>query len=86
MQVTQQWVVFAVANPLQEAVALCLEEALKPYQNFENYFAYLADSYEKKRNLLMAGLESSGFRPLKPMGSFFIIGSSDSKFSWFSGR
>ena len=77
MQVTQQWVVFAVANPLQEAVALCLEEALKPYQNFENYFAYLADSYEKKRNLLMAGLESSGFRPLKPMGSFFIIGSSD---------
>ena len=73
MTMTQQWVVFAVATPLQHAVADLLRKAEKPYKGHINFYAYIRQLYNNKRKLLLAGLESAGFETLDPEGSFFIM-------------
>ncbi len=79
MTSTQQWVVFSVATPLQHAVADLLRKAENPYKGHDSFYTYLSYSYENKRDLLLKGLESSGFKTLKPEGSFFILASSDNE-------
>ena len=73
LQHTQQWVVFSVATPLQEAVASALKEGRKEYQEGKSYYKWLKDLYERKRDLLYEGLERAGFCPLLPEGGFFIL-------------
>lgn len=73
---TQQWVVFSVATPLQHAVAELLRRAEEPYKAHDNFYKYLKDDYQSKRDLLLDGLKASGFKTLKPEGSFFIMASS----------
>ena len=63
-----QWIPFAVATPLQEAVAIALEVA--PSQD---YFRWLGDMYCAKRDKLLAGLRDVGLRPTTPDGSYFIL-------------
>ena len=63
-----QWIPFTVATPLQEAVATSFETAPQ-----ENYYEWLATTYEAKRNKLMGALQEVGLTPVRPDGSYFII-------------
>jgi aspartate/methionine/tyrosine aminotransferase len=63
-----QWIPFTVATPLQEAVATAFEEAPK-----EDYFQWLATTYQAKRDKLMVALNDVGLTPVRPDGSYFII-------------
>jgi aspartate/methionine/tyrosine aminotransferase len=63
-----QWIPFAVATPLQEAVAVALEEA-----GHQGYFAWLAGMYGAKRDFLLGALQAVGLRPMVPDGSYFIV-------------
>ncbi len=63
-----QWIPFAVATPLQEAVAVALEEA-----GTLNYFAWLRSMYGAKRDRLLQALQAAGLTPMKPDGSYFIV-------------
>jgi aspartate/methionine/tyrosine aminotransferase len=63
-----QWVPYAVATPLQEAVASALEEA-----GPRGYYAELQQMYQTKRDFLVRALEQSGFQPYVPEGTYFIL-------------
>ncbi|MEK7486972.1 MAG: aminotransferase class I/II-fold pyridoxal phosphate-dependent enzyme [Planctomycetota bacterium] len=68
IQNARQWISFSVATPFQEAVANALKLAPKA-----GYFEELGRFYEKKRDFLVAGLQSVGFRPFVPEGTYFIM-------------
>lgn len=68
VNLAHQWIPFAVTTPLQEAVAIGLEEAAKG-----EYFPWLADMYQSKRDRLAAALEAAGLAPMRPDGSYFIV-------------
>ena len=63
-----QWIPFAVATPLQEAVATAFEQA-----GPQGYFAWLAAMYQDKRDRLLQALTAAGLRPMVPDGSYFIV-------------
>jgi aspartate/methionine/tyrosine aminotransferase len=63
-----QWIPFAVSTPLQEAVAVALEEA-----GPRGYFRWLSNMYLAKRDRLLSVLEEVGLAPMTPDGSYFII-------------
>lgn len=68
LTMAHQWIPFAVATPLQEAVAVALEEAEQ-----RNYFAELRSMYQAKRDLLLTALDEVGLTPMTPDGSYFIV-------------
>lgn len=63
-----QWIPFTVATPLQEAVATAFEQAPK-----EDYYQWLATTYQAKRDKLIGALDEVGLTPVRPDGSYFII-------------
>ena len=63
-----QWIPFAVATPLQEAVAIALEVAPQ-----HDYFNWLGAMYKAKRDMLLNVLQDVGLPPLTPDGSYFIL-------------
>lgn len=63
-----QWIPFAVSTPMQEAIAVALEEAPA-----RGYFPWLSAMYEAKRDTLLAALAGVGLTPLAPDGSYFIV-------------
>ncbi len=63
-----QWIPFTVATPLQEAVAAAVVQAPK-----ENYYEWLAMTYQAKRDKLLSALEDVGLTPVRPDGSYFIL-------------
>ncbi|MCB0022457.1 MAG: aminotransferase class I/II-fold pyridoxal phosphate-dependent enzyme [Caldilinea sp.] len=63
-----QWIPFAVGTPLQEAVAVALEQAEE-----RRYFDWLGATYWAKRNRLLGVLQDVGLTPIVPDGSYFII-------------
>lgn len=63
-----QWIPFAVATPLQEAVAIALEVAPR-----HDYFNWLGKMYQAKRDMLLNVLQDVGLPPLTPDGSYFIL-------------
>ena len=63
-----QWIPFAVATPLQEAVATALEVAGE-----HDYFNWLGQMYKGKRDFLLNTLRRVGLTPLTPQGSYFIL-------------
>jgi len=69
----QQWTTFSVPTPAQDAVAQILVHAREPYQGFNTYYDYLADSYKGKRTLLQEALETAGLQVVVPPGGFFIM-------------
>ena len=70
---TNQWVMFSVCTPAQQAVAAALRGADSPYRGAPSYYAWLGLEYARKRAILVAGLASAGMRPSVPQGGFFII-------------
>ncbi len=63
-----QWIPFAVSTPLQEAVAVALEQAPS-----HGYFEWLGTMYQQKRDRLLNALDQVGLTPMAPDGSYFII-------------
>ncbi len=63
-----QWIPFAVATPLQEAVAIALEVSPQ-----HDYFNWLGAMYKAKRDRLLNVLQDVGLPPLTPDGSYFIL-------------
>ncbi len=63
-----QWIPFAVATPLQEAVGAALEEAPR-----QDYYSWLAKMYQAKRDKLLDVFNEVGLTPIRPDGSYFII-------------
>jgi aminotransferase len=54
------------AAPLQEAGATAMNSP-------EDYYGELASLYERKRDLLLGGLEAAGFRTFRPSGAYYIM-------------
>lgn len=68
LYMAHQWIPFAVATPLQEAVAVALEASQS-----NGYFAWLQQMYRQKRDFLLQALANVGLQPMKPDGSYFIL-------------
>jgi aspartate/methionine/tyrosine aminotransferase len=69
----QQWVNYSSATPTQDAIAQALVIAREPYHGFDNFYDYMADDYNRKKELLMQALESAGMKGVVPPGGFFIM-------------
>ncbi len=63
-----QWIPFTVATPLQEAIAVGLEQVQE-----RDYFNWLSATYRGKRDKLLAALANVGLRATAPDGSYFIL-------------
>ena len=63
-----QFTTFCSAAPLQEAVAIAIEQAEE-----DSYYADLQSDYAHRRDKLMSILDRAGLHPLKPQGTFFIM-------------
>jgi aspartate/methionine/tyrosine aminotransferase len=63
-----QWVPFAASTPVQEAVAICLEQAPGL-----NYFRDLSASLSLKRDALLEMLRDANLEPEIPDGGYFVI-------------
>jgi N-succinyldiaminopimelate aminotransferase len=61
-----QFITFAVASPLQAAAAAALSLPSK-------FFEDLQMTYQSKRDRMLEVLRQTGFRVLKPQGSYFIM-------------
>jgi aminotransferase len=53
--------------PLQEAVATALETL------GDDYYRALADSYRRRRDLMVEALRTAGFRCISPAGAYYIL-------------
>jgi N-succinyldiaminopimelate aminotransferase len=65
VRTAKQFLTYVASGPFQYAIArgLALDDA---------YFTGFASELQAKRDLLMAGLKSAGFRAFKPRGTYFI--------------
>jgi len=63
-----QFVSYAVVTPLQEAVAVALEQAEK-----NGYWERLPKEYLERRGILMSALKAGGLNPITPQGTFFTV-------------
>ncbi|NOX62210.1 MAG: aminotransferase class I/II-fold pyridoxal phosphate-dependent enzyme [Chloroflexi bacterium] len=63
-----QWITFCVSTPLQQATAEAVREAPRL-----GYYETLASQFQSKRDRLRRALAATGFRPLSPQGTYFII-------------
>jgi N-succinyldiaminopimelate aminotransferase len=61
-----QFITYAVASPLQAAVATALE--LPPV-----FYSDLQAMYQAKRDRMLTSLRHAGFEVLKPQGSYFLM-------------
>jgi aspartate/methionine/tyrosine aminotransferase len=68
VRAAHQWVTFATATPLQEAMAAALEDAPG-----NGYYSELRAQYAERRALLFEGLQAAGLHPMLPEGSYFIM-------------
>jgi N-succinyldiaminopimelate aminotransferase len=66
VQSVHQFVTFATASPFQQAIARALSLS-------DSYFVEFAQSYRKKRDVLVAALEGAGLRPLASEGTYFVM-------------
>mmetsp|Transcript_24949 Transcript_24949/g.27611 ORF Transcript_24949/g.27611 Transcript_24949/m.27611 type:complete len:432 (+) Transcript_24949:24-1319(+) len=72
--IVQQWVCFSISTPQQAAVASCLREARKPYKGYPTYYDWLRAFYAEKRDIMAEALEDAGLKPMRPEGTFFMMG------------
>lgn len=63
-----QNVAFSVATPLQEGIAVALEQA-----ESRQYFTALKQMFARKRDALCSVLTEAGLRPTIPEGSYFVL-------------
>ena len=68
-----QWVPFCATAPIQEAVAIALEDA-----EFEAYEQSMRADFQAKRDFLCAALSRAGFKPWVPQGSYYVVADASS--------
>lgn len=68
-----QWVCYCVSTPTQRALATILKEADEPYEGFSDYYAFVRDQYQRKRDDLADSLRQADIKPYVPEGGFFIM-------------
>lgn len=73
IMLANQWVQFSVSTPTQRAVAKVIEAADKPYMGYKNYYEWIRDQYQKKRDHLAQSLTKANLHPIIPEGGFFIM-------------
>ena len=66
IRMMHQNIVYAAPTPLQYGIAHSLN-------HFTDYELELKSSYKEKRDFLFSGLQSLGWKPLKPRGGYFIL-------------
>jgi kynurenine--oxoglutarate transaminase/cysteine-S-conjugate beta-lyase/glutamine--phenylpyruvate transaminase len=71
-----QYNTFCMYDPVQQAIADCLEIAVKPYKGYENYYEWLRATYLKQRNYIVNCLANCDEFDLDfyiPEGGYFIV-------------
>ncbi len=63
-----QWVPFAAATPVQEAIAIALER-----MGALHYETNMRRDFQHKRDFLCAALTRAGFKPWRPEGSYYVV-------------
>ena len=63
-----QFVTFCSAAPMQDAVALAIEQA-----DEWGYYEQFNREYKARLDKLMSALKGAGLRPIEPQGTFFIM-------------
>lgn len=75
----QQWISFSVATPLQQGVADSLLEAEQPMvcpetgAEHASYYAWLAYTFQRKRDRLVELLEEAEMPCIVPDGGYFVM-------------
>ena len=59
---------------MQQALADCLDEADSEYEGEPSYYAWLAKSYRRKRQVLAEALTAACVEPLPSQGGYFVVG------------
>lgn len=68
-----QWVCYCVSTPTQRAMASILRDADLPYEGFPDYYAFVRNQYQNKRDDLVDSLRLGNIKPYIPEGGFFIM-------------
>ncbi len=68
MTSVRQWTSFCGISPLQEAVAVGFEDAAA-----HDYFSKMKADFQRKRDALVAILESAGLMCCVPQGGYFVM-------------
>lgn len=63
-----QYIPFCTCSITQDAVAQAFDEAPQ-----HNYYPFLKEMYQKKRDHLLESLVQAGLKPVVPKGSYFIV-------------
>jgi aspartate/methionine/tyrosine aminotransferase len=63
-----QFLTFTTPTPVQHGAVAALQAP-------ESFYAEMRDGYRHKRDLLAEGLESAGFEPRIPQGTYFLMAS-----------
>jgi len=72
-QVVHQHCVHQIPTPIQEAVGRAFEIELERFGSPESYFVALGRKLKQKRDLLAAGLQQYGLKPIIPEGGYFLL-------------
>jgi len=73
-QAAQQYVTFAIATPLQVAMARAIVRL------GDAYFAQLQREYAERRTFLLDVLRRAGFAPAAPQGAYFVLADFTARF------
>ncbi|XP_055310122.1 kynurenine aminotransferase-like [Sitodiplosis mosellana] len=73
VQVIHQLCVRNVCTPLQEALAIVLENELKRLDSADSYFNTLRLELQAKRDFMVNLLREVGMKPAVPQGGYFIL-------------
>lgn len=67
---------FCIYDPIQLAIADCLEIASQPYEGFDNYYKWLRSNYTSQRNYLIENLSKNNKFDKNfyfPKGGYFLV-------------
>ena len=81
---------FGVPTPIQQALASCFAQAERPHYASDlrycdgadaggesgNYYQWLSNMMQKKRDQLVEALQVAGMRPIVPQGGYFVVADS----------
>eukprot|EP01041_Mallomonas_annulata_P010216 gene10216-21294_t len=68
-----QWTRFCVNTPCQRAIASMLDIAILPYDNYNSYYQYISNLFQRKRDRLIELTKNAGLKPLETNGGYFLI-------------
>ncbi|OMJ75991.1 hypothetical protein SteCoe_24753 [Stentor coeruleus] len=77
MVVSKLWTSFCSNTVCQGAIARCLRFAENEYEGFPNYYKWLSNQYEQKRERIKNILSNSNVVKIQPLlseGGFFLVG------------